>query len=141
MPLGAFISGKELMNYLADKPVLGHITTFGGHPVCCAAGKAAFQVLQEENLTADIPVKEALLKRSLQHSSIKAVHVFGLWAAVEFESFETCKKIIDRCIEKGVLTDWFLFASNCLRISPPLTITEHQLEQACNIILESIEEI
>jgi acetylornithine/N-succinyldiaminopimelate aminotransferase len=141
MPLGAFISSVAFMNQLADNPVLGHITTFGGHPVCCAAGMAAFRVLLEENLVAGIPAKEALLKRRLQHPSIKAIHLFGLWAAVEFDSFEKCKKVIDRCIEKGLISDWFLFASNCLRISPPLTISEEQLDQACSIILESIGEI
>jgi acetylornithine/succinyldiaminopimelate/putrescine aminotransferase len=141
MPLGAFISSNQLMSHLAENPVLGHITTFGGHPVCCAAGMAAFQVLLDENLVADIRTKEVLLKERLQHPLIKAVHVFGLWAAVEFDSFESCKKVIDRCIEKGVVTDWFLFASNCLRISPPLTISEQQLEQACALILECIAEI
>jgi acetylornithine/N-succinyldiaminopimelate aminotransferase len=141
LPLGAFISDIKLMNLLADNPVLGHITTFGGHPVCCAAGMAAFRVLLDEKLMAGIPAKEALLKRRLQHPSIKALHVFGLWAAIEFDSFETCKKIIDRGIEKGVMSDWFLFASDCLRISPPLIITEDQLDQACSMILESIKEI
>ncbi|MCU7548548.1 aspartate aminotransferase family protein [Chitinophagaceae bacterium LB-8] len=141
MPLGAFISHVGLMNQLADNPVLGHITTFGGHPVCCAAGMAAFQVLLEENLVAGIPAKEALLKRRLEHPDIKAVHKFGLWAAVEFDSFEQCKKVIDRCIEKGLISDWFLFASNCLRISPPLTISEEQLDRACSIIIESIDEM
>jgi acetylornithine/N-succinyldiaminopimelate aminotransferase len=141
MPLGAFVSDITLMNLLADNPVLGHITTFGGHPVCCAAGMAAFEVLLDEKLTMNIPAKEALLKKRLQHPSIKALYTFGLWAAVEFDSFETCKWVIDRCIEKGVMTDWFLFASNCLRISPPLTISIEQLDHACSVILESIKEI
>lgn len=139
LPLGAFISSNEHMMQLADNPVLGHLTTFGGHPVCCAAGLAAFEVLLEEKLVAGVGAREALLKQKLQHPSIKALHVFGLWAAVEFDSFETCKKVIDRCLQKGALSDWFLFASNCLRISPPLTITEQQLEKACGIILESVE--
>lgn len=139
LPLGAFISSVAFMNLLADNPVLGHITTFGGHPVCCAAGMAAFQVLLEEVLTTGIPAKEVLLNKRLKHPSIKAVHIFGLWAAVEFDSFEKCKQVIDRCIEKGLISDWFLFASNCLRISPPLTISEEQLDRACSIILESID--
>lgn len=139
LPLGAFISSVEFMNLLADNPVLGHITTFGGHPVCCTAGMAAFQVLLDEDLITGIPAKAELLKKRLQHPAIKAVNVFGLWAAVEFDSFEKCKQVIDRCIEKGVLSDWFLFASNSLRISPPLTISEEQLGRACSIILESID--
>ena len=138
MPLGAFIAGLDLMNHLTDNPVLGHITTFGGHPVCCAAGKAALQTLLDENLAEGVANKEALFKSLLVHPSIKAVHSFGLWMGVEFDSFETCKAIIDRCIEKGVVTDWFLFAANCLRISPPLTISEEEIRKACEIIVSSI---
>lgn len=139
LPLGAFITGKQTMDCLTDKPVLGHITTFGGHPLCCAAGKAAFEALLEEGLTNAVAQKEALLKELLSHSRIKSLHSFGLWAAVEFESFEECKKIIDTCIENGVLTDWFLFASNCLRISPPLTLSEDELRKACRVILAALD--
>ncbi len=138
MPLGAFIADVQLMNQLADNPVLGHITTFGGHPVCCAAGLAAFKALLEEDLYRQVPGKAALFKQRLVHPKIKNVHAFGLWMAVEFDSFDTCKRIIDNCIEQGVLTDWFLFAAHCLRISPPLTITTGQIQQACDIILNSI---
>ena len=141
MPLGAFISSKKIMNSLTDNPVLGHITTFGGHPVCCAAGLAAMQVLTEENLQEAVAEKSELLKSLLVHPKIKNLHVFGLWAAVEFDSFETCKKIIGHCIEAGVLTDWFLFASSSLRISPPLTVSKEQLTEACQIIVHSIRKI
>jgi acetylornithine/N-succinyldiaminopimelate aminotransferase len=137
MPLGAFVADKKLMDHLTDNPVLGHITTFGGHPVCCAAGKAAFEVLLEENF--DVQKKKALFKSLLQHPEIKSTRSFGLWMAVEFEDFESCKKIIDHCINAGVLTDWFLFASNCLRISPPLTISSGEIEKACKIMLSSID--
>jgi acetylornithine/succinyldiaminopimelate/putrescine aminotransferase len=136
MPLGAFIADKNLMDHLTDNPVLGHITTFGGHPVCCAAGMAAFKVLLENNF--DIAKKEQQFKSLLQHPKIKSVRSFGLWMAIEFDSFETCKRIIDKCIENGVLSDWFLFASNCLRISPPLTISEEQIEKAVAVIVSSI---
>ncbi|HEY1115135.1 MAG TPA: aspartate aminotransferase family protein [Chitinophagaceae bacterium] len=138
MPLGAFIAGRELMSHLSDNPVLGHITTFGGHPVCCAAGKAALEALTEEKLYKGVPEKEALFRSLLVHPSIRAVRSFGLWMAVEFESFEVCKAVIDRSIEKGVITDWFLFGANCLRISPPLTITEEEIRKACHIIMSSI---
>jgi acetylornithine/N-succinyldiaminopimelate aminotransferase len=137
MPLGAFVADKKLMDHFTDNPVLGHITTFGGHPVCCAAGMAAFSVLLEEEFA--VASKAMLFKNLLVHSSILSVHSFGLWMAVEFDSFETCKKIIDRCIENGLLTDWFLFASNSLRISPPLTISETQIKKAAAIILEAIQ--
>lgn len=139
LPLGAFIADKALMDHLTDHPVLGHITTFGGHPVCCAAGKAAFEALLDEGLYKTVAQKQALLKSELIHPKIAALHTAGLWAAVEFDSFVTCKKIIDYCIENGVLTDWFLFAANCLRISPPLTITEDEIRKACNVIVQAID--
>jgi acetylornithine/succinyldiaminopimelate/putrescine aminotransferase len=135
LPLGAFITSKEKMDSFTDNPVLGHITTFGGHPLCCAAGKAAFEVLVEEGMHQAIMEKEALLKNLLIHPNIKTVHSFGLWAAVEFNDFQQCKKVIDYCLQNGVLTDWFLFASNCLRISPPLNVSTDELQQACQIIL------
>lgn len=141
MPLGAFIASKELMIQLAHNPVLGHITTFGGHPVCCAAGLAAMKVLLQENIIDSVKQKEKLFLSLLKHPSIKTIRSFGLWMAVEFDSFETNKKVIDAVIannETGVLTDWFLFASSCLRISPPLTISEREIEEACNIILNVI---
>ncbi|MDB5253149.1 MAG: aspartate aminotransferase family protein [Flaviaesturariibacter sp.] len=137
MPLGAFIAGKEMMDQLADKPVLGHITTFGGHPVSCAAGKAAFEVLLAEGL-ADTGAKADLFRSLLVHPDIRAVHAAGLWMALEFDSFETCKAVIDRCIDGGVLTDWFLFAANCLRISPPLTISEEEIRKACDVIVAAL---
>lgn len=138
MPLGAFIGDKKIMDCLSENPVLGHITTFGGHPVCCAAGMAAMQVLLNENYIKEIPEKVELLNGLVIHHSIKNINSFGLWMAIEFESSEHCKKVIDNCIEKGVLTDWFLFAPECLRISPPLTISLHQIEIAAKTILESL---
>jgi acetylornithine/succinyldiaminopimelate/putrescine aminotransferase len=136
MPLGAFIADVGLMNQLADNPVLGHITTFGGHPVCCAAGMEAFKVLLESDF--NVCKKEKQFKSLLQHTKIKSVRSFGLWMAIEFDSFETCKAIIDLCIENGVLSDWFLFVPNCMRISPPLIISEGQINGACQIILKAL---
>jgi acetylornithine/succinyldiaminopimelate/putrescine aminotransferase len=138
MPLGAFIADQTIMNSLAENPVLGHITTFGGHPLCCAAGMAAMQVLLSENLIKEVPAKSELFKSILIHPAIKSINSFGLWMALEFESVETCKRIIGNCIEQGVLTDWFLFAPNSLRISPPLIISDQQIEIAAKIILQSL---
>jgi acetylornithine/succinyldiaminopimelate/putrescine aminotransferase len=138
MPLGAFIADKKLMDAFTDNPVLGHITTFGGHPVCCASGMAAMKALLEEKWIDTVQQKEKLFCSLLQHDKIKAVRSFGLWMAVEFDSFETNKKVIDACIANGVLTDWFLFASNCLRISPPLIISEEQIKHATTIILNAL---
>lgn len=139
MPLGAFISSNDAMRALTDKPVLGHITTFGGHPVSCAAGMAAMQALLKENMMSGVKEKEALFRSLLVHPAIKAIHSFGLWLAIEFDSFETNKKVIDACIGQGVLTDWFLFASDCLRISPPLVITTEEIRRACVVIIDAIE--
>jgi acetylornithine/N-succinyldiaminopimelate aminotransferase len=138
MPLGAFIADRNLMWNLANNPALGHITTFGGHPVCCAGGMAAMKVLLEENWIAEVPAKEQLFRSLLIHPGIKAIRSRGLLMAIEFESFESNKKIIDACIKKGLLTDWFLFAPQCMRIVPPLMISENQIEKACEIILECI---
>ncbi|MBI3137085.1 MAG: aspartate aminotransferase family protein [Sphingobacteriales bacterium] len=135
MPLGAFVADKKLMDAFTDNPVLGHITTFGGHPVSCAAGLASMKALLEEGWVEQVKGKEALFQSLLVHPEIKAVHSAGLWLAVEFDSFDTCKKIIDRSIAAGVLTDWFLFAPNCLRISPPLIISEMQVRKACEVIV------
>jgi acetylornithine/succinyldiaminopimelate/putrescine aminotransferase len=134
MPLGAFIADKKLMNAFTENPVLGHITTFGGHPVCCAAGMAAMKVLLDEGVINEVKKKEELFRSLLVHKNIKAVRSFGLWMAVEFESVETNKKVIDACIAEGVLTDWFLFALECLRVSPPLVISEQQVRKACEVI-------
>jgi acetylornithine/succinyldiaminopimelate/putrescine aminotransferase len=135
MPLGAFIADKKLMNTFTNNPTLGHITTFGGHPVCCAAGLAAMKALLEEGMMNEVRKKEELFRSLLVHQRIRSVRSFGLWLAVEFDSFETNKKIIDHCISNGILTDWFLFAANSLRISPPLIISEDQIKKASEIIL------
>jgi acetylornithine/succinyldiaminopimelate/putrescine aminotransferase len=137
MPLGVFIADQKIMSALTDNPVLGHITTFGGHPVCCAAGMAAMKVLLDEILMNEVKRKEGLFKSLLVHKKIKSIRSFGLWLAVAFDSFETNKKIIDGCIANGVLVDWFLFASNCLRISPPLIISEQEIEKACREIVKA----
>ena len=137
MPLGAFIADQKLMTALIDKPVLGHITTFGGHPVCCAAGMAAMKALIDERMMSEVKKKEQLFISSLNHPKIKSIRSFGLWLAAEFDSFETNKKVIDHCISNGVLTDWFLFAPNCLRISPPLIISQTQIENVCHKILHA----
>jgi acetylornithine/N-succinyldiaminopimelate aminotransferase len=134
LPLGAFISSKKRMDSFTDQPVLGHISTFGGHPVSCAAGLAAMNVLFKENLIKQVAEKEKLFRELLVHPIIKSVRSAGLLIAVEFENFEENKRIIDFCIQDGLLTDWFLFASHCLRIAPPLTISMAEIEEICRIV-------
>ncbi len=140
MPIGAFISSKEIMNSLTNNPILGHITTFGGHPVSCAASCASLRVLFEENLISSVGGKEQLFRKLLVHQKIRSINGKGLLLAVEFDSYEQNKSIIDRCIQKGVITDWFLFNSHSMRIAPPLTISEEEIHFACTIILEAISE-
>jgi len=139
MPLGAFIASHQVMDALKENPILGHITTFGGHPVCCAAGLAALEALLIENLLAKVDEKEKLFRKLLVHPSIRQIRGKGLMLAIEFDSFELNKKIIDRCIGNGVIVDWFLHCSNSMRIAPPLIITAQEIESACGVILESIQ--
>ena len=117
------------MTTLTHDPVLGHITTFGGHPVCCAAGLAGMQALLEEKRIDEVAAKAQLFRDLLKNRLIKDVRTAGLLIAVEFESFEINKKIIDRCIENGLITDWFLFAPECMRIAPPLVISEDEIRR------------
>ncbi|MBS1689724.1 MAG: aspartate aminotransferase family protein [Bacteroidetes bacterium] len=138
MPLGAFVSSAPLMNTLTSNPVLGHITTFGGHPVCCAAGMAAFQVLLNEQLTESVPAKENLFHSLLIHPAIKAIRSKGLLIAVELESSDKVMQVLNACLAKGLFSDWFLFAANCIRIAPPLTISEEEIKTACEIILSCL---
>jgi acetylornithine/N-succinyldiaminopimelate aminotransferase len=140
MPVGAFISSNQVMSALKENPILGHITTFGGHPVCCTAGLAAIEVLLNEKLVEHVSVKEALFRKLLVHPAIKEVRGKGLMLAIELETFELNKKVIDRCIENGVITDWFLHRSNAMRITPPLVISFEQIEKACGVILEALGE-
>ena len=141
MPLGAFIADKRLLNTLTYNPVLGHITTFGGHPVSCAAGLAAFDVLRNEEEIDTVKEKESLFLKKLSHPLIKNIRSAGLWIALEFKDFDTCKSVIDNCIKHGLITDWFLFAPNCLRIAPPLIITLPEIEEVCSKILKAINKV
>lgn len=140
MPLGAFISSSKIMEALKNNPILGHLTTFGGHPVCCASGLASLEVILNNNLIESVAAKEALIKQLLVHPAIKGIRGKGLMLAVEFESFEFNKRIIDRCIEQGVITDWFLHCSNAMRIAPPLIITNEEIEHACKTILHAVNQ-
>jgi acetylornithine/N-succinyldiaminopimelate aminotransferase len=138
MPVGAFISSNAIMSALKENPILGHITTFGGHPVCCAAGLAALEVLLNEKLCEQVAEKEALIRSLLVHPGIKQIRGKGLMLALELESFDLNKKIIDRCIANGVITDWFLHCSNAMRLAPPLIITPEEIKKACGTITEAI---
>ncbi len=138
LPMGAFIASQNLMHQLAENPVLGHLTTFGGHPLCCAAGLAAFQALLDEALIPEISTKETLFKSLLTHPEIVAVRSAGLLMAVQLKSPEAVQQCLKRCTENGLFSDWFLFAADCIRIAPPLTITKEEIHQACEILLRCL---
>ncbi|MFI5134648.1 MAG: aspartate aminotransferase family protein, partial [Chitinophagales bacterium] len=141
MPLGAFIANHELMKTLSFNPALGHITTFGGHPVSCAAGKASFEILLQENLIDKIEEKKNLFLQSLHHPKIKSVRAAGLLMAIEFDDEVFNKKVIAQCVQSGVITDWFMFAPHCMRIAPPLNISEEEIKNACSVILQAINSV
>ncbi|SDX66942.1 aspartate aminotransferase family protein [Hymenobacter psychrophilus] len=139
MPIGAFIAPQAIMAGFKTDPILGHCTTFGGHPVSCAASLATLRVIQEENLLAGVEAKAARFREKLVHPTIREVRNCGLLMAVEFDSFAVLKPLIDRALwDQHLLTDWFLFCDNSLRIAPPLTITMEQIEEACAGLLEAI---
>jgi acetylornithine/succinyldiaminopimelate/putrescine aminotransferase len=139
MPIGAFIASTEIMTTLTHDPVLGHISTFGGHPLSSAAAFATLQTLLSTDLIQQVKRKENLFLQYLVHPKIKAVRSAGLWLAVEVENFEFLQKIIQYCLQKGLITDWFLFNNRSLRIAPPLIISEKDIEWACGIILEALD--
>jgi acetylornithine/succinyldiaminopimelate/putrescine aminotransferase len=141
MPIGAFMANEEMMKTLSFEPVLGHITTFGGHPVSCAASLATLNYIVDENLMDQIPAKSALFHSLLEHPIIKEVRGIGFMLAVEMKDFKTVKAVIDECIQNGLITDWFLFCDNSLRIAPPLTITEEEIKIACNILLQAMNKV
>jgi len=140
MPIGAFISSKEIMGHFKSNPLLGHITTFGGHPVSAVASLATIQVLRDAHVVEQVEKKAELFQELLVHEKIKSIRNKGLMMAVQFESFEVLKPIIDKAISLGVVTDWFLFCDDSMRLAPPLIIEEEQIREACSIILQAIEE-
>jgi len=141
MPLGAFISSTYLMNQLRNNPVLGHITTFGGHPICCAAGMAAMELILNENWINEVEMKENYIRQNLTHPLIKQIRGKGLMLAAELESFEMNLEFIKYCLDLGLITDWFLFCDNSFRIAPPLCITFDELESAIKIITAALNRL
>lgn len=139
LPIGAFISSYENMQQFTHNPMLGHITTFGGNPVCCASALATLQVIEEEKLLATVEAKGKLIESLLQHPKIKEVRRFGLLFAFDFDSEERVNRIVQYAKEHGVICYWFLSHPYSFRIAPPLTITEEEIREACGVILAAIE--
>lgn len=139
MPIGAFVAPFEIMSVIRREPVLGHISTFGGHPVPCAASLATLNKILDERLIEKVPEKEALIRSKLTHPSIQEVRGMGLMFAIQLDSFERVLEVIHHCTATGVITDWFLHASDCVRIAPPLTITLEELGAALDILMDALE--
>ena len=138
MPLGAFIASKEMMSALIDNPVLGHITTFGGHPVSCAAGLTTLHIILRDNLAAMVAEKEALFRKYLKHPAIIEIRGQGLLLAVELGSKDLMLKVVEQGVKEGFITDWFLFCETAIRISPPLNITEEEIKEASKMVVRAI---
>ena len=141
MPIGALVANKQVMDSFQTNPVLGHITTFGGHPVSVAAALATLEVLIDEEIIEKVNQKGLLFKKLLNHPKIKSVHGIGLFYAVELESYEQVRAFISAAVEIGLVTDWFIFNDMHFRIAPPLTITEAEIHEAVNIIHKALDKI
>ena len=139
MPLGAFVANKTLMDKFTYNPVLGHITTFGGHPVCCAAGYENLRQLTKSDLISDVERKSSLFRSLLKHPEIQEITGQGLMLGIQLESAERMHAVVDECIKNGVIIDWFLFAEDKLRVAPPLIISENEIHKACKVILNALD--
>jgi len=141
MPIGAFIAQKNLMDVLKEHPTLGHITTFGGHPVIASAGVATVNTIQNSTLIEDTLEKEQLIRSLLKHPLIKEIRGKGLMLAVLVESPEIAAKIIHRCLANGLILFFLLFEGRAIRITPPLTISKKEISKGCKILLETLDEL
>ena len=141
MPIGGFISSNENMKSLTYNPKLGHITTFGGHPVCCAAALASLELISDENLLSKVEIKGRLFEDLLTHPLIKEIRRKGMFFAIELENEDVVQQVVQGCKEKGVLTFWFLSNPQSFRIAPPLTITENEIKLACEVIIQVMDAI
>jgi acetylornithine/succinyldiaminopimelate/putrescine aminotransferase len=139
MPLGAFVSSSDIMQVLSDNPPLGHITTFGGHPVCCAAGLETLSVILKERLFEKVIQKEKLFRKLLKHKSIREIRGKGLMLALDFGDADMMHKIHNQGLELGFISDWFLFCETSLRISPALSISDDEITEVCQLILKAID--
>lgn len=141
MPIGAFVASRNVMRDLSENPILGHITTFGGHPVSCAAALATLETLLQTDHIAEVASKEQQFLTRLKHPKILDVRSAGLWMAVELASFAEVQAVIDSCLERGLIADWFLFNSRSVRIAPPLIITPAEIDWACDVLLAALDDL
>ena len=141
MPAGAFIASKEIMDTLASHPELGHITTFGGHPVCCAAALASLEILLSGDLIPQVEKKGAILEKQISsHPMIKNIRRKGLIFGIEINDRGKRNKLTEIMLRNGIIIDWFLFHPCTFRIAPPLTITEEECRSAGDLVIKSLNE-
>lgn len=138
MPIGAFVARKAVMDVIKDNPILGHITTFGGHPVSCAAALASLNVILDERLVEGVERKAQLFRQHLQHPAIREIRGVGLMLGVQLDEFEQVERVSRYCADHGVIIDWFLHCETALRIAPPLTISDEEIASACEVVMEVI---
>ncbi|MFB2117902.1 aspartate aminotransferase family protein [Parapedobacter sp. 2B3] len=141
MPIGAFVANKAVMDVIKDNPMLGHITTFGGHPVSCAAALASLNVILNERLVEDVERKAHLFRRQLQHPSIREIRGIGLMFCIQLDTFEQVAYVSKYCADNGVIIDWFLHCATALRVSPPLIIKDDDIAAACSVILDALDHL
>ena len=142
MPLGGVAANKQILDAFTHNPCLGHITTFGGHPVCCAAGLAALNYLKNNNIVENVEDKGALFESLIQgHDRVLEIRRSGLLLAVELGKSEYLYRLMEIFKEEGIMSDWFLYCDTAFRISPPLTISEPEIRECCNIILRSLDRL
>ena len=141
MPIGAFVSDKKIMDCLTNNPMLGHITTFGGHPINCAAAIANIEVLQSEKLITEAETKGKLIAELLKHPIIKEIRQIGLMLAIDLADDKTTQKVVEGCLEKGAITFWFLSCPASFRLAPPLTISVDEIKESCAIITSVFDDV
>ena len=140
-PVGAFCASKELMNLLQDKPILGHITTFGGHPVIAAACHATLKILLQSNLITETLEKEQYIREQLQHRGIQEIRGKGLMLALILRTPEHAQQLVKIALERGLLLFFLLFEKRAVRVTPPLIISKKEIKKGCDIILNILDEI
>lgn len=141
LPLGAFITSKSIMESLISDPILGHITTFGGNPVSCAAALATLQVISEPAFLEEVNRKGHLIASLLEHPLVKEIRYKGMFFAIEMEMAEQVQKVVGRCLELGVISFWFLSCPESFRIAPPLSINDEEIKEACTLIVQAMDDV
>ena len=138
MPMGAIVTSEKIISVIRRDPILGLISTFGGHPICCTAGLASLEKILSEKLMERVPVLEKIMQEELQHPAIIELRGKGLLYALILKDYDTSSKVLKRALEKGLLSIGFLNIDNGIRISPPLTMTDDEMREACRILREAM---